>query len=183
MENETSTTPNVEGQATEQQRQAANQPFAIFPDSASFKARVDREARQLQDKTAKELGYDSFEAMKTTLQAARPIKKEEDQPVQSNEADRFRLMLQVGAEINLPAALISRLQGNTADELKADAERLQALFQSNQQQQQQPKQGIPNAPQGNSQPVTFTKEQLTNAAFVRENQVAIMAAARDGRIR
>lgn len=179
-ENNDTNSPNVEGQTTEPQK--TNQPFAIFPDAASFKERVNREARQQQEKFAKDMGFDSSEAMRTALKAqSSGQKKTEDQPTQPNEADRFRLMLQVGAEINLPAALISRLQGNTAEELKADAEQLQALFQTNQQQQQS-KTGIPNAPAGKNTPVTFTRDQLKDPAFVRANQAAILQASREGRI-
>jgi hypothetical protein len=179
MENENNDTPNVEGQTTEQQK--TTQPFAIFPDATSFKARVDREARQIQEKFAKEMGFDSAETMRTVLQAQQQgQKKKEDQLVQPNEADRLRLALQVAGDLNLHPVLISRLQGTTIEELTADAQRLQALFQPNQSNQS--KQGIPNAPAGKTTPVTFTKDQLKDAAFVRANQAAIYQAAREGRI-
>lgn len=51
-----------------------NQPFAIFPDEASFSARIKREGRAQLEMAAKELGFESVEAM----QAAAKAKKEAD---------------------------------------------------------------------------------------------------------
>ena len=51
-----------------------NQPFAIFPDEASFSARIKREGKAQLEMAAKELGFESVEAM----QAAAKVKKEAD---------------------------------------------------------------------------------------------------------
>lgn len=177
---EDTNTPNTEGQQVENQNQNQgnqNQPFAIFPDAASFKARVDREAAKQQKELLKSLGFDSIEAMKAALSKQNQQGGEQQQEPQVNEAQRYQMALQVAVDMNLPAVLISRLQGNTVDDLRADAEKLQALFQN-----VQSKAGIPNAPAGQSKPITFTRAQLQDPAFVRANKDAIMQAAREGRI-
>jgi len=48
-----------------------DKPFAVFPDEKSFMSRVDREARKRLDARAKELGFESIEAMESALKAAR----------------------------------------------------------------------------------------------------------------
>lgn len=47
------------------------QPFITFPDEKSFMARVRREGKNQLTDMAKELGFDSVDAMKATLTAAR----------------------------------------------------------------------------------------------------------------
>ena len=177
-------TPNGEGQqpgqdnqSNQQQPAQSTQPFAIFPDSTSFNARLDREVRKNQEKLAKDLGYDSFDAMKSVIPQRQPVQAA--QPTQPD--NRLQTALAVAVEMGLPVNLVGRLQGSTPEEMKADAESLIRLLGSP-QQQQQPKPTIPNAPTGSGQPVTFTRAQMSNPAFVRENQAAIMQAAREGRI-
>ena len=179
------TTPNAEGQQAEQnqsnqqpaQSAQPTQPFAIFPDSTSFNARLDREVRKTQEKFAKDLGYDSFDAMKSVI----PQRQQPTQPAQSAQPDnRLQTALSVAVEMNLPSNLVGRLQGNTPEEMKADAESLIKLLGGAQQQPAKPT--IPSAPTGSGQPVTFTRAQMRNPAFVGENQAAIMQAAREGRI-
>lgn len=97
----------------------------------------------------------------------------------SAETARLQMALKVGAELNLPAALINRLQGDTEAAMKADAESLVALMGSGTPANRMP--GIPPVPAGN-QPVTFTRTQLQDAKFVRENAEAIRQAASQGRI-
>lgn len=51
-----------------------NEPFAVFPDAASFNARMERATRSQLEAMAKDLGFDSVDAMK----AAAKAKKEAD---------------------------------------------------------------------------------------------------------
>lgn len=178
-------TPNTEGQQVGQDNQSnqqpaqsaqPTQPFAIFPDSTSFNARLDREVRKNNEKLAKDLGYESFDAMKSVIP-----QRQQAQPAQSAQPDnRLQTALAVAVEMNLPSNLVNRLQGNTPEEMKADAESLMKLLGGAQQQPAKPT--IPNAPTGSGQPATFTRAQMSNPVFVRENQAAIMQAAREGRI-
>lgn len=181
-------TPNA-GAAAESQAQ----PFAVFPDAKSFSQKVSREARKLMNEQAKAAGFDDWQHMQDSLAALRqpqtatptPENPQEGQaatpaptaaPVAPDEAKRLRMALSVASDLNLPTALVARLQGETTEEMTADANRLLALFQ------QSPRgPGIPPAPKQN-QPVTFTRAQLQNPAFVREHQAEIMQAAREGRI-
>lgn len=174
-------TPDAEGQQAEQnqsnqQPAQPTQPFAIFPDSTSFNARLDREVRKNNEKLAKDLGYESFDAMKSVIPQRQPA-----QPAQSTQPDnRLQTALAVAVEMNLPSNLVGRLQGNTPEEMKADAESLIKLLGGAQQQPAKPT--IPNAPTGGGQLVTFTRAQMGDPAFVRENKALIMQAAREGRI-
>lgn len=60
-------------------------PFATFPDEKSFTSRVQREARKAQEATARELGFDSVEAMQEAAKAQR-----EAQEKAKSEADRLK---------------------------------------------------------------------------------------------
>lgn len=182
-------TPNTEGQQVGQDNQSnqqpaqsaqPTQPFAIFPDSTSFNARLDREVRKTQEKLAKDLGYESFDAMKSVI-PQRQQAAQSTQPTQSAQPDnRLQTALAVAVDMGLPVNLVNRLQGNTPEEMKADAESLIKLLGGAQQQPAKPT--IPSAPSGNGQPVTFTRAQMGDPAFVRENKALIMQAAREGRI-
>lgn len=86
------------------------------------------------------------------------------------------MALQVGAELNLPAALIARLQGDTLEAMKADAQNLLSLMGSGTRGP-----GIPPVPGGNP-PVTITTAQLQDPKWVREHQAEIQLASREGRI-
>lgn len=182
--------PNAEAsQAAEQP--VTEQPFAVFKDAKSFTSRVSREARKLMNDQAKAAGFDDWQHMQDALGTLRqqpaqaPQQPENPQDSQNQaenvpqvqiEAKRLKMALSVASDLNLPTALVSRLQGDTAEEMTADANRLLALFQ-------QPARGpgIPPAPQTN-RPVTFTRAQLQNAEFVRQNKDAIIQASREGRI-
>jgi hypothetical protein len=179
------------GQTTEQNPDAggnqAGQPFAVFPNAESFNKRVDREARQALDREARAAGFDNWQALlehRTQPPAApapgpaqtpEPETAPAQAPATIDEAARLRLAIEIGGDLGLAPALLARLQGNTREEIQADAERLAGAIQ-------QPRgPGIPPAPR-NNQTVTFTRAQLQNPAFVRENAAAIQQAAREGRI-
>lgn len=174
-----------------QEPQAPAQPFAVFDTADAFNKRLDRESRKLLNKQAKALGFEDWQDMQESVAATRQPPAETPTPgpaegttaaapnqptaAQPDEASRLRMALQVGTKLNLPTALVGRLQGATAEEMEADAQALLGLMTAPRGP------GIPHAPtQG--QPVTFTKTQLQNPAFVREHQAEIMQAAREGRI-
>ncbi len=85
------------------------------------------------------------------------------------------MAIQAGTKLNLPTALVLRLQGSTVAEMEADAQSLLGLMTAPRGP------GIPNVPTQN-QPVTFTKAQLQDAKFVREHKDEILRAGREGRI-
>lgn len=58
-------------QAAQSAEGTTQQPFAIFPDEKSFTARVGREAKSQLSSLAKELGFDSVEAMQEAAKATR----------------------------------------------------------------------------------------------------------------
>jgi hypothetical protein len=167
------------------------EPFAVFPDAASFEKRLNRDARKQMNKHAKDLGYDDWQHMSDELtaqrQAATPApeptpaadapKQPETAPSGVSEAQRLRMALSVGEEFTLPVALIELLKGETVEAMTAHAQRLVAIVQ--QSQGRQP--GIPAVPQG-GKPVTFSRAQLSDAAFVRDHQADILRAAKEGRI-
>jgi hypothetical protein len=192
------TTPNTEAGQTVAQpnagtEAAAEQPFRSFKSQAeldTFMAKSKSQAgRKALNDQAKALGYEDWEEMKDALQPLRRTTTPENPQespgttpaptqVQSDqgEAKRLKLALSVASDLGLPTALVSRLQGDTTEEMTADANRLLALFQ-------QPVRGpgIPPAPTQN-RPVTFTRVQLQDAAFVREHVKEIMQASAEGRI-
>jgi len=170
------------------QTPAAEQPFATFPDAKSFNAKVGREARKLMNQQAKEAGFDDWEHMQESVAATRqppaatPTPGPEGTaaatpaaPAQPDEASRLRMALQIGTELNVPTALVARLQGATADEMRADATALLGLMTAPRGP------GIPPAVQ-QGHPVTFTRKQIQDPAYVREHQAEILQAAREGRI-
>lgn len=124
------------------------------------------------------------EALGTLRQAqgaspAQPNTPETPAPAstQANETARLQMALTVGTKLNLPVALIGRLQGATPEEMEADAQVLLGLMSNGQARTP----GIPPVPAGNT-PVTFTSTQLKDPEFVRNNVAAIQQAAREGRI-
>lgn len=148
--------------------------------------RVKRDARKQMNEYAKEQGFSDWQHMSDTLNTLRqgasgqqPAQQPVAQPAVPqgpSEADRLRTALQVGAKLNLPAAIVARLQGSTAEEMEADAQTLIGLMGNGQRGP-----GIPSAPQS-GQPVTFTQAQLADPKFVREHAAEIQQAAREGRI-
>ena len=200
MSDQTTTTteaPNVRaGQTTEQPADAGQkagqeaqpaQPFAVFETAQAFQKRLDRESRKILNQQAKALGYEDWQEMSEALQPLRrgdaqsqaiEVKQPESkQPPGVSDYERLRMALTVGQELNLPTALVSRLQGATLEEMKTDAQALLGLMGSSTQRGP----GIPPAPHAN-QPATFTRNQLSDPVFVRANREAILQAGRDGRI-
>lgn len=190
------------GEATTQQQGAdaqdantAGQPFKVFASQEEldrFMAdRAKRAERKALNTQARALGYDDWQEMQDALQAIRKPGSEAGKGAKPSsetatsegnngpsEAERYRMMLTVAGELNLPAALIGRLQGNTVDEMRADAQSLLGLLQPGAAASRP---NIPAAPQG-GQPVTFTQKQLQDPVFVRTHKDEIMKAAREGRI-
>ena len=166
------------------QSQQAGQPFAVFPDAESFNRRLARETRKRLDTEAQAAGFETWQALLDS-RAPAPAQPESQagdqsppaQPESPDEAARLRLSIVVGGDKGLPPALLSRLVGNTREELEADADRLLAVVQASTSRGP----GIPRAPQG-EQTTTFTRAQLQNPAFVREHAAEIQQAAREGRI-
>lgn len=168
------------------------QPFAVFPTAEAFNTRLQRETRKTLDNHAKQAGFDSWDAMlesrnqpaQTTpaVSAETPTPEPTTPPGQPtapapiDEAKRLRMALQVATEKGLPPALIARLQGDTPEEMAADADSLIALVQ-----RPPSGPGIPPAPR-NGQTVTFTRAQMRDPAFVRQHADEIQRAAREGRI-
>lgn len=177
--------PDGQGDAPGQEKPTDGQgrpaPFATFPDERSFARRMEREARKRLNEAAKGAGFDDWEHLQGELgssQRQAPVGGKS--PAKAGEdGARLRLALQVAGEMNLPATLVARLQGETFEEMSADARTLLELFSS--QGQRPPAGGIPPAPAG-GRPTTFTQAQLRDPRFVREHKDEIMQAARDGRI-
>lgn len=96
-----------------------------------------------------------------------------------SESARLTMALQVGAKLNLPVALISRLQGSTPEEMEADAQTLLGVMGSGATVARGP--GVPAVPAG-GQPLTITRTQMQDPKFVRENADAIRRAKAEGRI-
>lgn len=90
------------------------------------------------------------------------------------------MAIKVGSELNLPVALVGRLQGDTEEAMKADAQTLLGLMDGNRPGNAHAP-GIPPVPQAGQQ-ITFTRTQLQDAKFVRANAEAIRKAAAEGRI-
>lgn len=195
---QTAEQPNAgQGQQPEQagQEQA---PFATFPTEAAFKQRLNRDTRRQMNAFAKEQGFDDWQHLSDTLgtlrqqasgqgQQAQAAQQPEQgdttqpaaQPAGLSDADRLRMAIQVSAKLNLPAALVGRLQGDTLEAMEADAQQLVGLMQQPGAPWARP--GIPGAPQ-TEQRATFTRAQLQDPAFVRAHQAEIMQASREGRI-
>ena len=191
------TTPTPDAGAVNQAAAPATEPapFRTFKDQAELDSFMAKSKRQVEKRAlneqAKAMGYEDWEEMSQALQPLRrgaQTTPETPQdaptataaptvaPTATNEAQRLRMALTVASDAGLPTTLVSRLQGDTPEEMKADADRLMALFQ------QQPRgPGIPSVPKGN-QPVTFTRTQLNDPKFVREHKDAILLAGREGRI-
>jgi hypothetical protein len=82
----------------------------------------------------------------------------------------------VAAAAGLPAELADRLRGDDEAALKADAEALLALIPK--------KQAAPpiNGDTPNANAPAFTLAQISNHAFFKANEAAIMLAQKEGRI-
>ncbi len=173
---------------------AAAQPYRAFADQQELDAFVKTAKGQAERagirKLAKDLGFEDVDEMREALGTLRqaqggtqPAQPGADAPPSSqgpSESARLSMALTVGAKLNLPAALIGRLQGATPEEMEADAQVLLGLMSAGQASTPRPP-GIPAVP-AHGQPVTFTRTQLQDAKFVREHQEAIRQAYREGRI-
>jgi len=173
------------------------QPFRSFASQEDLDKFVSKSKRQAERKAlndqAKALGYEDWEEMSEALQPLRRAGSAASgdapnaavtpgtaaatpaAPAQPDEASRLRMALQIGTELNVPTALVARLQGATADEMRADAQALMGLMTAPRGP------GIPPAVQ-QGHPVTFTRKQIQDPAYVREHQAEILQAAREGRI-
>lgn len=80
---------------------------------------AEKEAEKLAQKQAEEQGK-----FKELYEAEQAKRLEAEQA--ASDAQLARLREKVGRELNIPAALVDRLQGETEDELKADAESILA---------------------------------------------------------
>lgn len=178
--------------------QQAQQPFRTFANQNELdefvQERVARAKRSALNDQAKTLGYKSWTHMRAMLQVvaedeageagdgnnadagAQAEPGQQQQP--SGQSDTLALKLAVAAEKNLPASLVQRLVGNTREQIEADADQLLQLVQAGPVPRGP---GIPPAPQAN-QPVTFTRQQLSDPKFVREHVDEIRQAAAEGRI-
>lgn len=195
----TATPPAAAPQTPDAGAQPAGQtsePFAVFPTAESFNARLQRETRKTLDQHAIENGFENWQAMidarttppptETPPASAQSPESETPPaatapetpaaPAPPDEAARLRMALAVATEKGLPPALVARLQGNTPEEMAADADTLLGLVQ-----RPLAGPGIPPTRQ-NGQTVTFTRAQLRDPAFVREHAAEIQRAAREGRI-
>jgi hypothetical protein len=142
---------------------------------------------------AQRFGFEEWSDVEDALQALRPNaptpepeaqraqQSQSDRDPSGGEAARLRLALKVGAAKGLPATLVMRLQGSTEEEMTADADTLLGLVQQPATVTRQATPGIPPPPQG-GQPVTFTRQQLSDPAFVRANQDEIRRAYAEGRV-
>lgn len=178
--------PPVTGGATA----AAVQPYRAFADQKELddfvKGAKTQAERSAIRKMAKDLGFEDADEMREALGTLRQAQgagagaqpnTPETPAAASNQPNRLEMALAVGTELNLPIALVNRLQGNTPEEMKADANILLGLMSNGQARPP----GIPPVPAGTT-PVTFTATQLKDPAFVREHTAAIQQAAREGRI-
>lgn len=175
---------------------ATGQPFRAFASQAELddfvKGSKSQAERAAIRKLAKDLGFEDAEEMRQALQSLRqgqggdgpaPSPSTPETTATTTTAEgpsasaRLAMAIKVGAEMNLPAALINRLQGDTEEEMRADAQQLLGMVGSGATRGP----GIPPVPAGNS-PVTFTRTQLQDAKFVRANAAAIRQAHAQGRI-
>lgn len=162
-------------------------------------ARIRRDAKRQLNEQAKSLGFDSWAELSESLAALRPAAsppaaqapstpsaqpatppgRDPAAPTPTPAAEvhpvDLTLAIQAAVKIGLPVALVPRLRGATLDELEADGRALLALVQTP---------GTPGIPPATTptSPVTFTRSQLKDAKFVRDNRDAILAAGAEGRI-
>lgn len=206
LQNAPSTPTPAENGATTQQGQspaattpatpAAATPYRAFADQAELDSFVKSSKSQAERaairKLAKDMGFEDVDEMRESLQALRQAQgggaaaspaatPETPGSPATNQPDAVRLQmaLTVAAKLNLPVALVGRLQGGTEAEMEADAQTLLGLMGSGATPARVP--GIPPVPAGN-QPVTFTQTQLQDPKFVRANSEAIRKAAAEGRL-
>jgi hypothetical protein len=187
-------TPAPQAQPTPE----AAQPYRTFADQKALddfvKGAKSQAERAAVRKLAKDMGFEDADEMRESLAALRQAQGG-GQPTTpdagataatpgpspaSDMGARLQMAINVGAKLNLPAALLPRLQGATEAEMEADAQTLLGLMGSG-ASAAVPRPGIPPVPAGN-QPVTFTRTQMQDPRFVRENAEAIRRAAAEGRI-
>lgn len=168
------------------------EPYRAFATEADLTAFITKSKKQAERaalrKLATDLGFEDADDLRdavsglrradTTQAAANQPTTPEQGSQQPTAAERLTLALTVAETKGLPVTLVQRLQGNTKEEMEADADRLLALLGG---AVSLSRNGVPSTPTGN-QPVTFTRAQLQDADFVRKNVAAIQQAAREGRI-
>ncbi len=167
------------------------EPYRTFATEADLNRfmgdRAKRAERSALNRVARENGFEDWQDMNDALAtirrtpenaaAAQPTTPEGSQP--PDAAARLNLALSVAEAKGLPVTLVTRLQGNTKEDMEADADRLLALITASGGAVGH--RGVPGAPQG-QQPVTFTQAQLSDPKFVREHQTEIRQAYAEGRI-
>lgn len=166
-------------------------PFMQFADQAALDAfmakRVDRAQRNALDAAATGAGFENWQQMNDRLtaiqNAVNPDQAQTDntEPTAPQTGPDLNMALSVAAEKGLPVQLVSRLQGANREEMLADADQLLALVNVTPTQTAPTGPGIPATPTDN-QRVTFTRAQLQDPVFVRDNKDAIMQASQEGRI-
>lgn len=187
--------PPAQAAQAQPQAEAAQTPFRAFASQKELdefvKGSKSQAGRAALKKLATDLGFEDADEMRETLQTLRqaqggnqpltPTEPGASAPTSQgpDQASRLLMALGVGVKLSLPATLIKRLQGNTPEEMEADAQELLGQMGSNTATPRGP--GIPPPPNGNP-PVTFTRTQLSDAKFVREHAAEIQAAAKEGRI-
>lgn len=174
---------------------AGQQPYRAFADQKELddfvKGAKSQAERSAIRKLAKDLGFEDADEMREALGTLRQAQGGAQTPTTPgaqptpasqgpSESARLQMALEVGAELNLPVALVRRLQGDSKEAMTADAQSLLAMMGSGASTTPRPP-GIPPAPQ-TSQAQTFTVAQLQDAKFVRENADAIRRAKVEGRI-
>lgn len=180
----------------------AGQPFRSFTDQRELDAFVQGSKSQAERaavrKLAKDMGFEDADEMREALQGLRqaqggtvPMPAATATPSAPGTsgsvfappgadqvAARLQTALKVAAELNLPVALIARLQGASEEEMKADAQALLAVMGGSAAPRAP---GIPAVP-ATGQQITFTRTQLQDPKFVRDNAAAIRKAHAEGRI-
>lgn len=98
-----------------------SKPFAVFPDSASFTARLDREAKSRLEAMAKELGFELAEALQTAAKAQKAAAEAARTDLEKEKAAREK------AESEAKAAKEQARQTLIRAELKLRAQAAGAL--------------------------------------------------------
>lgn len=132
------------------------------------------EAKKTAEQKLAELQEERKKQREQELEEQEKWKELAEQREQELEAERLeRLRLTVAAQVGLPADMAARLQGQTEEELKEDAERLKEFVKPTTP-------GVPPAGGKGGSPPEITLKQLNDPAWVRENAAKIREAAAAG---
>lgn len=130
-------------------------------ESKARRLEIERLESQLNELKATAQGGPDDDVKKTLNELKAQLKAEqkarEEAAAKAAAAERQALRLKVAADLGLPPALAGRLQGETEDELRADAETLKPLVTPAEQSTQKPKQTTTPVPGG--QPSGETADQ------------------------